>query len=632
MIVHVCTAARSQFRQNGQSRGRVSCLRRWRSTLETNNAADALAKSKVPRRLVQRVAFEKPMEQHRVYRYLRLESFSDEEFDAAFDRIAQYRLTPSMDAAEASRGSGTTMSSNLPQDFRDEDQEAAVVTHDAMCHFMLQRIHDFEEEYKHDYKIITNQPSTSTVAPDDDDEIDRQRREYATLQALEFMRHFDSSSDSQHHRHVTKTHFRNTLRTMAEAVDYRRTMPITVSMLLVGTSVGVISPVMPFLVESMGLSTGQYGLVVSAFALAKIAGNVPSAVLVERHGRKPYTVHSLSIIAIGTGGIGLASSFEQLYLCRLLVGLGVAALSSASTLSIADLSNPKNRAQTMAPIMSAFAAGTALGPAMGGILADKLGIHATFYVVGASFLGMTVVNQMLLNETKPDAMQFPWQTSLKRDSAATNHSSMWNATKTAVGQWAPLLASQQIRNVVIINGFYWVALAGAQMTLLPLLLTDPNGLAMTATGVGQVYMGMSLVQVLGNPIVAKSVDRLGKVPAILCGCTLISASMAVLPLATDLTAVALTLGLWSTGSTLLSTAPVAYVSDLTDDETRAQAIALMRTSGDVGFLVGASAVGALADWTGGLDVAMQSSAGVLLTATAWYGMRQYKPAGGSTKA
>ena len=231
--------------------------------------------------------------------------------------------------------------------------------------------------------------------------------------------------------------------------------------------------------------------------------------------------------------------------------------------------------------------------------------------------------QMLLNETKPQVMSFPWlESKTLKLNQKKRDSSIWNATKIAMAQWAPLWASPQIRNIVIINGFYWIALAGAQMTLLPLLLTDPNGLAMTATGVGQVYMGMSLVQVLGNPIVAKSVDKVGKVPAMVGGCTLIATSMATLPIVTDLTSVALTLGVWSTGSTLLSTAPVAYISDLTDDETRAQAIALMRTSGDVGFLLGASLVGALADWTGGLDVAMQSSAGVLLTATAWFGMRQ----------
>lgn len=545
------------------------------------------------------------MAERTLYRYLRLESFSEEELETVFDRIVAHSSSTKTEASIQTLEQDLFAEAELEHSITSDEEPTILpvtLTQDALRDFILKRIHDLEVGA--DHAIVESTP-----------DLDRQRHDYATLQAQQFLRHFDSAQI------ITKPVFRQTILTMAESVDYKKTMPITVSMFLVGTSVGIISPVMPFVVESMGLSTGQYGLVVSAFALAKIAGNVPSAVLVERHGRKPYMVHSLSLIALGTGGIGLAYNFEQLYFCRLLVGLGVAALSSASTLSIADLSNPKNRAQTMAPIMSAFAAGTALGPAMGGILADDIGIHATFYLTGASFLAMTVVNQMLLNETKPNALQFPWQDPNK--ASKSDDISMWDATKKAVGQWTPLLASPQIRNVVVINGFYWVALAGAQMTLLPLFLTDPNGLAMTATGVGQVYMGMSMVQVMGNPIVAKFVDKLGKVPAMICGCTLIATSMAALPLATDLTSVAMTLGVWATGSTMLSTAPVAYISDHTEDENRAQAIALLRTSGDVGFLVGASAVGALADWTGGLDVAMQSSGGVLLTATAWFGMRQY---------
>jgi hypothetical protein len=41
----------------------------------------------------------------------------------------------------------------------------------------------------------------------------------------------------------------------------------------------------------------------------------------------------------------------------------------------------------------------------------------------------------------------------------------------------------------------------------------------------------------------------------------------------------------------------------------------------VGFLIGASSMGALADWTSSLDLAMQSSAGILLTATSWFAVR-----------
>ena len=203
--------------------------------------------------------------------------------------------------------------------------------------------------------------------------------------------------------------------------------------------------------------------------------------------------------------------------------------------------------------------------------------------------------------------------------------SLGAATKKALAQWVPLFANPRIRSIMVMNVFYWFALAGSQMTLLPLLLTNPSsGLSLTASQVGQVYMTMSIVQVMSNPIMARYlVDRIGKTPAIAGGCGVIASSMAMLPLFTDNWPVFMsTLGFWALGSSMLSTAPLAYISDLVDEEERAQAIAMLRTSGDVGFLFGASCVGALADVSGSIEVAMQLSGGLLSAATIWFIARQ----------
>jgi len=189
-----------------------------------------------------------------------------------------------------------------------------------------------------------------------------------------------------------------------------------------------------------------------------------------------------------------------------------------------------------------------------------------------------------------------------------------------MSQWSPLLKIENVRNVVIINGFYWAALAGSQMTLLPLILTNPEGLAFTATQVGKVYMGMSLVHVLGNPTMATLIDRMGKVNGIVGGCTFLSTSMFILPYCTEMNEVVATCGLWALGSTMLSTAPVSFISDNVSDRKRAQAIALFRTAGDVGFLLGAMSAGAFAD-VFDMDTALHASAGMLLSATGWFTTR-----------
>jgi len=398
----------------------------------------------------------------------------------------------------------------------------------------------------------------------------------------------------------------------------------------------------------LGLSTTQYGLVVSAFALAKLLGNVPSAILVERHGRKPYLTYSLAVLAVATAGVGVATSFEELYLTRFVAGVGVAAMSTGATLMMTDLSTPLNRATTLAPSMSAFAAGMTVGPACGGYLIDAVGLSATFGVVGLCFLGVAGVNAVTMSETKYKAVPFPWQheettshinkknNNSNRNSIPQQHrnrlaskdereeattDSLSTSVKNALGQWGPLLQNVKVRRVMMMNGWYWIALAGAQMTLLPLILTNPDGMAMSATQVGQLYAGMSVIQIVGNPLFARVADQVGKAPAIVSGCTLISLSMVGLTLS-PAEYLHVSLGTWAVGSSMLSTAPVAYVSDQVDDDQRAQALALLRTFGDVGFLIGASGTGVLADALGSCETAMQSSATLLATATLWFAVRQ----------
>ena len=159
------------------------------------------------------------------------------------------------------------------------------------------------------------------------------------------------------------------------------------------------------------------------------------------------------------------------------------------------------------------------------------------------------------------------------------------------------------------------------MTLLPLLLTAPEGFAMTAASLGKVYAGMSAVQVVGSQPLALLTDKIGKRPVIVAGSALVGGSILALTQCTTLETAAAALGMWAVGGVFLSTAPIAYVSDLVEESERAQAIALLRTMGDVGLLLGATCTGALADLSS-IEGAMGFSGGFLLTATTWYVARE----------
>jgi hypothetical protein len=100
-------------------------------------------------------------------------------------------------------------------------------------------------------------------------------------------------------------------------------------------------------------------------------------------------------------------------------------------------------------------------------------------------------------------MKFAWR---KPSKVKKENESLSGAFKNAIGQWGPLLKQRSFHSIMVMNASYWLALAGAQMTIMPLILTDQSGLNLSATELGQVYMGMSLLQIVGTPLFAKFID------------------------------------------------------------------------------------------------------------------------------
>jgi MFS family permease len=486
---------------------------------------------------------------------------------------------------------------------------------------------------------------------------------------------------------ITRRQFRESLHTMSSKVHYPLLLPLSVSMLLTGLSVGVTSPIMPFISDALQLTTTQYGTVISSFAVSKMLLNVPSSILVDRYGRRPYLVHSLWFIGLGVGGMGIATDAIQLCLCRMIVGAGVAALTTASSLMVADISTPQSRASTYSPIMSAFALGMTLGPGLGGLLHDTYGVRDTFFIVGGMYGVAATWNHYSVKETmtsssssssssktETDGWQrnelLPWhrddwdggfiapgiivindKTTLEKTShvmeeqTEESNNNLSNAITLAVKdtteQWKVLLANIHVRPVIIMNGFYMLTLSGTQFTLLPLILTGGGevvtttavGFALSSSEVGQLYMWMSAVQVLGNQAAGRFADTAGKGSAIILGGALTSFGMAGVPIVCtyfstsgdainiDWAILAASLGIWSLGGTLLSTSHVAAVSDLVGSNHRSQALALLRTAGDVGYLCGAIGAGLLADGFGDVGLAMQTGGAVLIGSTVWFAVR-----------
>ena len=120
----------------------------------------------------------------------------------------------------------------------------------------------------------------------------------------------------------------------------------------------------------LGLSDTQLGLMGGlAFALFYTALGVPIALVADRTSRKWIITGALALWSLFTALCGATTSFAQLFLCRLGVGVGEAGGVAPAYSLIADVYPPERRGRAMALFSLGIPLGSALGVFFGGWVA-----------------------------------------------------------------------------------------------------------------------------------------------------------------------------------------------------------------------------------------------------------------------
>jgi len=158
--------------------------------------------------------------------------------------------------------------------------------------------------------------------------------------------------------------------------------------------VSSIVPALPDIMEGLHIGPVQIGLVISVFTLPGVIFSPLMGVLADRMGRKVILVPALFIF----GGFGFACFFarsmEQLLVLRFMQGIGASPLGVLYGTIIGDLYQGRDRGRAMGYNASALALGTALYPAIGGVLA-MLGWNYPFLLpLLAIPLGIAIITSM----------------------------------------------------------------------------------------------------------------------------------------------------------------------------------------------------------------------------------------------
>jgi MFS family permease len=145
-------------------------------------------------------------------------------------------------------------------------------------------------------------------------------------------------------------------------------------------------PVMPAYAHRLGLSGFQQGEVLGAPGLAALAVCLPAGALSDRFGARRMTLCAGLLMAIGTLVQALAGNIEVLLVARLLFGAGYGVVWTAGLCWLAAAGG----APTIGGSVTSGGIGGVLGPAVAGVLVQRLGLGTPWLIGAAGFAVLTV--------------------------------------------------------------------------------------------------------------------------------------------------------------------------------------------------------------------------------------------------
>ncbi|SCL32665.1 Predicted arabinose efflux permease, MFS family [Micromonospora rhizosphaerae] len=236
----------------------------------------------------------------------------------------------------------------------------------------------------------------------------------------------------------------------------------------------------------LGVSLSSGVLVVSSFVLVLAAGMALSGWVGDRFGRRRTIIASLALMAVAMVGAALAPSLPVLVAMRALQGMACAAYPPAVMGMLATIYGPSQRARTMSAWAAANGIGQAVGPPLGGLLADLAGWRAIFWCLAPVAVILLVATVLLVPNDRGRATALHWPGAV----SLTLGAALLMTAATAVPQpvvpaW--LIVTLTVAGVGLLAVFVTSSANAAAPIIRPRLIVESRFLRSTVAASAQMF-------------------------------------------------------------------------------------------------------------------------------------------------
>ena len=162
----------------------------------------------------------------------------------------------------------------------------------------------------------------------------------------------------------------------------------------------VVNVALPSIRSDLGISLSSLEWVVSGYALSFAVLMLTGGKLADMFGRRRVFVIGLLVFALSSLACGLATGAAFLIVARVVQGVGAALMLPATLSIITATFPPKQRGTALGIWAGVSAVALAIGPLVGGLIAEHIGWNWIFYInVPVGFLGIAAA-LVVIRESK----------------------------------------------------------------------------------------------------------------------------------------------------------------------------------------------------------------------------------------